>query len=544
MKYPGFIGPAYQLDAYSADSQESVNLYPEKVESGTGKSEWILKGTPGIDLWITGSGIGPIRGMLQTDTGLYYVSTDTLYRRNTDGTTDTIGAVGTDVGDSPVFIHANGTQLLVVSAGDVWSVNGSTLAAVTWTGDSGKVNVTPPTASSWWSQVDWVNTAGSDKFLSSWVGKTVTIDGTPHVVRSVESDTRMWVTGLANGTNLDYSSSVPTEGLTSTYLGGYGIVNPPNSKIFYISRLHDFTKWDASDYETKEGYADNIARVFSDGQYLWLFGYETTEIWAHTGAADFPFERLPGGFMQIGCAARWAVNTLAGGVAFIGRDSRGIASAYMTQGLRPTRISTHAIEQEWASYSDITDATAYTRFAGGHEFWEVTFHAANKTWVYDATTGAWHRRTYNNTDRLPYITHAYWVSQKLEIVGSRIDNKLYLLSDSYTDDDGTAITRTRTAPHIAEENKTMFHHALTLDMQMGTKSGGGAGSVTMNYSNNGGRTWSTDRAASTGAASAWTTRAVWRRLGRSRDRVYRVKISDAQKVTLTGAYLEISPGLQ
>jgi hypothetical protein len=540
MKYPGFIGPAYQLDAYSADSQEAINLYPEKDESGTGKSEWILRGTPGIDWWqdvadFTHTG-GIIRAIFQTDTHVLVIAGGGLYKIMPNKAVTYIDAVANDAGNSPAFIHANGNeQFLIVSANHMYTLGGSTLTPITFGSISSTVNTTDLGIS---ARVD--RTAG-DSFVTSWAGSDVVIDGSKYRVFSVESGDRMYCSGpLLNLTGKTLEFDIPTEALTSTYMDGYGIINPPDSNEIYISGVHNFASdaWELAS-QRKEGYADHIARVFAHKNLLWLLGYETTEVWQNTGAADFPFERVPGGFLQIGTAARWAVCGVNAGVVTIARDSRGVIGAYLFSGLNPQRISTHAIEQTWAGYSDITDATAYTYAEGGHEFWVITFGSANATWVWDATTGLWHRRAYG-TDRQLQATHTYWVSQKVRLVGSRSDNKIYTMSDSHLDDDGTAIVRTRSAPHIAEENKQVFHHRLQLDMQMGTKSGGGSGSVTMSYSNDGGRTWSTDRTASTGAASAWTTRAFWHRLGRSRDRVYRVKISDAQKVTLIGAYLETS----
>jgi hypothetical protein len=40
----------------------------------------------------------------------------------------------------------------------------------------------------------------------------------------------------------------------------------------------------------------------------------------------------------------------------------------------------------------------------------------------------------------------------------------------------------------------------------------------------------------------FSARIVWRRLGRSRDRVYRVGVQGTGKVALTDAFLEVTPG--
>ena len=62
MKLQGFIGPAYTLDSVNVDAQRAVNLYPEVIQSQTGKGgqQVYYKSTPGLDE-ILDIGTGPIR---------------------------------------------------------------------------------------------------------------------------------------------------------------------------------------------------------------------------------------------------------------------------------------------------------------------------------------------------------------------------------------------------------------------------------------------------------------------------------------------------
>jgi hypothetical protein len=64
----------------------------------------------------------------------------------------------------------------------------------------------------------------------------------------------------------------------------------------------------------------------------------------------------------------------------------------------------------------------------------------------------------------------------------------------------------------------------------------------MQYSDDGGHTWSSERWTSLGNIGKYRTRAMWRRLGRSRERVYRVLVSDPVKVVMIGAKLDYSIG--
>lgn len=66
--------------------------------------------------------------------------------------------------------------------------------------------------------------------------------------------------------------------------------------------------------------------------------------------------------------------------------------------------------------------------------------------------------------------------------------------------------------------------------------------VMLRWSNDGGRTWSNEVWASAGRVGEYRTRARWRRLGRGRDRVYEITVSDAIKIVILGAAMKATDG--
>ncbi len=60
----------------------------------------------------------------------------------------------------------------------------------------------------------------------------------------------------------------------------------------------------------------------------------------------------------------------------------------------------------------------------------------------------------------------------------------------------------------------------------------------LSWSDDGGHTWSNDYLASVGAIGQYKTRLIWRRLGYSRDRVFRIAMSEPTKKILIGAVVE------
>jgi len=64
----------------------------------------------------------------------------------------------------------------------------------------------------------------------------------------------------------------------------------------------------------------------------------------------------------------------------------------------------------------------------------------------------------------------------------------------------------------------------------------------LRYSDDGGHTWSSEIWRSVGKIGKYEWRAVWNRLGSSRNRVYELTVSDPVKWVVTGANLEATQG--
>lgn len=468
MRFP-FIGPSYTSLSVNVDAQRSLNLYPEIVESQTGKNRVVLYGTPGLTSPFCTLANAPVRGLWAGEDRLFAVGGSKLYEISSGGVATLLGDVTTDATNSPAQMFPNGTQLFVVSAGLTFLHNGVSLLAPNFSGGSTRV------------------TARTGAFLDS-----------------------------------------------------YFIAAKPDSKQFYFSAPNDGTTWDPLEFSTKEGYPDNIASIIADHEELWLFGtHKSTEVWRNEGDATMAggFRRDPGGFQHIACMAPWSVVNHDQGVSWLGGDTRGRPVAYRAQGFQPQRISTHAIEQAWAGYSSVSDCYAYAYTDHGHSFYVMNFMTGNATWVYDTTTGLWHERGYYNgstVEKHRGRCHAFAFGKHL--VGDHTTGAIYQMSSGTYTDNGTAIHRIRTAPHVAEENRRIAHHEFVLDLEVGS----GAPNVTLDWSDDGAHTYSNTYTKAP-SLSNYKGRCTWRRLGMARDRVYRVKITDSVRVALVDAYLRVSP---
>jgi len=66
----------------------------------------------------------------------------------------------------------------------------------------------------------------------------------------------------------------------------------------------------------------------------------------------------------------------------------------------------------------------------------------------------------------------------------------------------------------------------------------------MRYSDDGGHTWSSQRKTSVGKVGQYLARAAFRRLGRSRERVYEISMSAPVKWHILGARISAKAGMQ
>lgn len=327
---------------------------------------------------------------------------------------------------------------------------------------------------------------------------------------------------------------------------GYFIFNEKGTGRFFISGLNS-TDFDALDIATAEGNPDKIISIISDHRDLWLFGTQSAEVFYNSGNADFPFERISGAFVEHGCAAAFSVAKMNNSVFWLGRDDKGDGIVYMARGYQPQRISTHAVETAIRGYTGIEDAIAYTYQANGHFFYVLNFPASDTTWVFDTATNMWHERvsTVNGVFR-KHRSHVHAFAFNKHIVGDYESGKVYEMSPDYLSDNGDEITRMRTAPHVSNGLKLVSHKSFQLDMETGVgldgEDQGSNPKAMMSYSDDGGSSWSSERLVSIGRIGNRKTRVIWRRLGMSRDRVYKIKITDPVRVTILGAEIDLESG--
>jgi len=411
-------------------------------------------------------------------------------------------------------------------------------------------------------------------------------------VSLADNGTQLFI--AANGPSYIYNNSTNAFGqitdpdfpgaVTVAYLDGYFVFNEPNSQKMWITALLDGTSIDPLEFASTEGSPDGLVAVIANFREVWAFGTNSIEVWSDTGATDFPLQRIPGAFNELGCAAPYSIAKMDNGLFWLGRDRRGQGIVYRANGYAGQRISTHAVEWQIQQYSDLSDAVAYTYQQDGHSFYVLIFPTADTTWVYDVATQAWHERAgFDNGSFTRHRSNCQMTFGNNVIVGDYQNGNIYAFDLEDYSDNGSIqkwLRSWRALPTGQNNLKRTAQHSLQLDIESGTglngsmiveviylqtedgdylvtESGdrliaeqqtvitqGSDPEVMLRWSDDGGHTWSSEHWAKIGKIGEYYRRVFWRRLGMTvklRDRVYELSGTDPVKISIMGAELILSP---
>ena len=337
-------------------------------------------------------------------------------------------------------------------------------------------------------------------------------------------------------------------------IDNYNIYNEPGTQNWACTDLGSQYSTQAL-YGSSDGSSDLLVTLIADRRQVYLLGEVTTEVWTDVGnviagITTFPFQRVPGTFSQNGIGARFSLARFADSFVCVCKDTRGDSTIEMMQGYAWVKISTHAVEQSLTN--EITsDAFAYTYQIEGHEMYVCTFPSVGEnglTWVYDGSTKSWHKWLYWDSDNAIYKRHrsncgAYF--NNMYIVGDYENGKLYSIENAIYTDDGATIRRLRRAKHLTTDLQRQYFEEFQIQFQPGVGLNDGQGQdpqAMLRWSNDGGSTFSNEHWVTIGKIGNYLNRAIWRRLGWSRDRIFEVVITDPIKAVIVSANLKSSAG--
>jgi hypothetical protein len=323
----------------------------------------------------------------------------------------------------------------------------------------------------------------------------------------------------------------PTYGASSvTFLDGYYVFTGQMSpQFFFITTLADPTMVDALDFAALDAFPNAVTKVMTLGTDLWFAGASGWEIWYDAGNQDFPFRRRPNGILQRSVGAATSIAKGDRSLWWWSADGR----IYRTVGYQEQRVSTHGIEASITG--GITSAYVYNLL--GHICYVLNL--GGRTLVYDALTGVWHSAA-SSTDGTGSLRGSCCTANTgFPIIGDATAGRLLAADPNLSTDMGVAVQRQVVLPPLYAGTRRAFCARLEVEMEVGTAHS--PDSILLEWSDDGGITYTGSRAMTVGAAGTSTRKRVYTtRLGSFRNRVFR--LTSHQAMTIYALDADITAG--
>ena len=493
----GFIGPSYTSQSRSADSEFTMNLYPEIIESPGGKSAMALYGTPGLAIVNAVNGAPSVPNLFAFNGRLFGVAATTFFEINQQagGGFSLIGRgnLGQLV-TNPVSIAANQNQLLIAAGGLLYVFNLATNA----------LTALPPST------------------LPGPVNQIAYGDG--------------FFLALIAGTNQFFESN-PLDGTTWNALATAKVSVFPDNVLAMLPLLRQMIFFGSK----------QTAIYQNTGDFPLAYDLPIPGAFLEQGIiAPYSAVVMDNSAVWLGGDARgagivWRLN---------GYTPQRISTHALEYAMQGYKTITDAIAY---SYQDQGHTFYVLYFPTANATW--VYDAATQMWH----QRGWWNGPYFNAHRSQchaYCFGTHFVGDPLS--GAVYSMSINTYSDTLASPVNNSITtwpivRKRRSPIISSENKWIYHQELVLDVETGLGPQppllNGAGeprgpTASLRWSDDSAHTWSNWHDRDCGQAGKYKQRVKWNRTGRSRNRVYELSVSDPVAWRLIEAYVTASPGFE
>lgn len=301
---------------------------------------------------------------------------------------------------------------------------------------------------------------------------------------------------------------------TLTFQGGFGVYSEPGTDRFYISALNDLTSWDPLDFASAESQSDRIVRAFEDRGELWFFGERTIDVFRNAGAQDFPF--VYNTSMQRGCAAPFSVVSEDNTLFWLGDD----LIVYRADGYRPSRVSTHAIEDWIEKAPNRAEGRAFAYTARGHKFYTLTFPGYG-TRQFNIATGLW-----NAAQSWGRPEWRVWGGAGKPVSWYLDDFGICELDSSLNTDSGRIMERGGISAPVYNGGERMTFPEFWMNIEVGRVAEGDPEPKIMLQVSRNGEDFGTSRARGLGLTGDYARRVMWRGLGQARQFSLKYTVTD------------------
>ena len=348
----------------------------------------------------------------------------------------------------------------------------------------------------------------------------------------------------------------PNGARTVTNCNGFFAAELPGTNEFYVSNFGDGTTWSGLAVASAVQTPDGIVAVDTLGGLLIVFSTAHLEFWQNLGLIPMPFQYIQNSAQNYGLAAVGSRVHVGNSLLFLANSGGGLlqnsAGAFQIvkiDGYQAKPVSTGDVDNILASMaatSTVTDCTAYSYQVDEHRLAQFNFPSANRSLLYDDTTGFWGEVQSGVT--------ANYAARHIGNMSARAFNKTFIADYSngnvYTPDPGTytdngsTIVREIVSRCAMEQYNRFRIGQVYVDMETGvglTLPGPGyTPQIELSIAKDN-RRFGRPRFVPLGVQGQdWTTRVTARRWGYASFANLRIRCTDPVKFVVAGAGLNTS----
>jgi hypothetical protein len=539
-----FVGGAYTARSTNLNAQTCINLFPV-VDNQDAKSVLSLAGTPGLDLFATmEDDVGVcVRAAYSVSNKIYAVVNANVYVVTSGGVATLLGTISTSSG----FVSMNDNSFEVIIADG--TVNGYLITIATD-----------------------VLAAISDADYPA-ISSVTFQDG---FFVGVEKDTRrFYISALYNGDSWDPLDVATVEGRSSTLLSAVSNVQDlwffgeRSTEVYYNSGNADFPFERIQGAIIDTGTAAVASAIKINGQLYWLT--DDRQVCRNQSYNKIEFISTPEIDYQL---STYTIVSDAIGYTYVMDGHHFYVLAFPSEGKTWAYDTLSGFWHEWQSY--LGGATPWGRHRSNcavqlgqyqivGDYGNGLLYKLNLNTYSDNGHTIRRRRAAQtiNKEKLNLIHHSFEldIEPGVGVVATQAEVHCHLSGDAvstftvdsggsgYLDNPsvmfygggGSGAVATATASGGAVTSITLLNggSGYTSAPTMVIVGGGYDPQAVLDWSDDGGHTWSNQYWKSLGKIGEYKKRLKWNRLGMSKNRVYRVTISDPVKVSILAAYAEI-----
>jgi hypothetical protein len=357
-------------------------------------------------------------------------------------------------------------------------------------------------------------------------------------------------TTLTQGTDADLTNANTVTYINRrvVYAGNGGAVTfDPNGDLatggdVIFADLSDPLSINSLNVIIAEAKSDRTKAAYAYKQQLLVFGTDSIQPMYASGSGNPPYDFILNATQEIGCTAPYSISSNNSFLYFLGSDR----AIYQMAGLSLRQIGNPAIGQVIEGYSDVSDAFGECFTLDNQNFYMISFPTGNETWLFNEAVGIWTNLAFG-TDGDQHLIASYNRIYSKHLVTDRRNGNVYELDFDTHTDNGEVIQRQRDTISIngatfGKPGADIFMNFLRLEIESGTSLVTAESQIIMQYSDDNGRSWSSERWLAIGDQGEYRHELVWYGMGTFKNRMFRFTMSDAIKWVLIKLSADIELG--